>query len=477
MILFMAMTALPVVGNDFDGHEFFERVSLSSDKDLYCAGDTVFFSAHIHESEGIQRLADRSNYLYVALVDSAGKVIDLVKVKRSEDGFTGYMPLDSFLPKGIYTLAAYTMFMRNFGQENFAKIPLRVSRNNQSIYQATTAPDKYRLRCMSHFTDNWPIEAGTVLEGRVVSDKDDKPMSNVQVRAIAPSIGWGEVCTTDNAGYFEFGQLEWPDGTVFAFSVFDSKGRLVSGVHLDFDVVPEIEPIRSGYEIDGAADEDNNMSESAIMLNPVDVTAPANRQEDVKKIYNALGVRILDEDYFSAKGITDYEGAIRNLAGINVSGNRIVSTRASGFSSGTSPVEIWVDNVPLSSNSATAASKLSKRRAHSNMMHMARVLSGGKKQNAQVVEFLSSNGGGVLDEDRADNPVSLQDLNAMYPFSMVQTIEYFPPNIALSLSMSAAHAGGLLMITTRKFHKDDLSPHSGIMLVRPLGYQKVYSHN
>lgn len=475
MILFMAMTALPVVGNDFAAHEFFEKVSLSSDKDLYCASDTVFFSALIHESEGMQRLADRSNYLYVALVDSTGKVVDLLKVKRSKDGFTGYMPLDSFLPKGIYTLAAYTMFMRNFGQENFAKIPLRISSNNQAINQATTAPDKYRLRCTSHLTDNWPIEAGTVLEGRVVSDKNDKPMSNVQVRAIAPSIGWGDVCTTDNAGYFEFGQLEWPDGTVFAFSVFDSKERLVSGVHIDFDVVPEIEPIQPVYDIEEAAYE--SASESAIMLNPVDVTAPANRQEDVKKIYNALGVRILDEDYFSARGITDYEGAIRNLAGINVRGNHIVSTRASGFSSGTSPVEIWVDNVPLSSNSATAASKLSKRRAHSNMMHMARVLSGGKKQNAQVVEFLSSNGGGVLDEDRADNSVSLQDLNAMYPFSMVQTIEYFPPNIALSLSMSAAHAGGLLMITTRKFHKDDLSPYSGIMLVRPLGYQKAYPHN
>lgn len=95
----------------------------------FVSGDTVRFDATLSGNLG-------SRYVYVELLDPFGIVHGRVKVKERDGHFAGYMPLDRELPEATYTLAAYTMYMRNRGADYFFRQPLDV----RSIYSY-----KYRI--------------------------------------------------------------------------------------------------------------------------------------------------------------------------------------------------------------------------------------------------------------------------------------------------------------------------------------------
>lgn len=95
-----------------------EKAYLHLDKPYYVTGDTLWFKAYL--AEGSVHLADSaSQVLYVDLIDKrTGKNIALRRVKLNGGFGNGDIPLTDDLPKGAYTIRAYTNWMRNF-QEDF----------------------------------------------------------------------------------------------------------------------------------------------------------------------------------------------------------------------------------------------------------------------------------------------------------------------------------------------------------------------
>lgn len=95
-----------------------EKAYLHLDKPYYIAGDTLWFSAYL--AEGSVHFADSaSQVLYVDLIDKrSGKNIALRRVKLNGGIGNGDIILNDDLPKGAYTIRAYTNWMRNF-QEDF----------------------------------------------------------------------------------------------------------------------------------------------------------------------------------------------------------------------------------------------------------------------------------------------------------------------------------------------------------------------
>lgn len=84
--------------------------------------------------------------------------------------------------------------------------------------------------------------------------------------------------------------------------------------------------------------------------------------------------------------------------------------------------------------------------------------------------------GGLLPDNVAQRQYATQlsaisELAGSYPFSMVKSIEYIPPQSALFLSNTAAHKGGALVITTRSEYEKDWSDDLFLKIHRPLGYQ------
>ncbi|MBE9465872.1 TonB-dependent receptor plug domain-containing protein [Dyadobacter subterraneus] len=95
-----------------------EKAYLHLDKPYYITGDTLWFKAYL--AEGSVHFADSaSQVLYVDLIDKrSGKNIALRRVKLDGGFGNGDIPLTDDLPKGAYTIRAYTNWMRNF-QEDF----------------------------------------------------------------------------------------------------------------------------------------------------------------------------------------------------------------------------------------------------------------------------------------------------------------------------------------------------------------------
>ncbi|MEO6686679.1 MAG: TonB-dependent receptor plug domain-containing protein [Dyadobacter sp.] len=95
-----------------------EKAYLHLDKPYYVAGDTLWFKAYL--VEGSVHFADSaSQVLYVDLIDKrSGKNIALRRVKLAGGLGNGDIVLNDDLPKGAYTIRAYTSWMRNF-QEDF----------------------------------------------------------------------------------------------------------------------------------------------------------------------------------------------------------------------------------------------------------------------------------------------------------------------------------------------------------------------
>ncbi|MBQ9656249.1 MAG: hypothetical protein IJV38_09555 [Prevotella sp.] len=105
-----------------------ERIYLQTDKPYYAAGDTVWFRAHLMDA-ATNVPVSRSRFVYVELHDQeADTLCQRLMVKADEDGvFANALLLPKTMKSGVYTLAAYTQWMRNFPAERFCYQPLTVA--------------------------------------------------------------------------------------------------------------------------------------------------------------------------------------------------------------------------------------------------------------------------------------------------------------------------------------------------------------
>ena len=89
-----------------------EKVYLHTDKQVYCAGEYIWFNAYLTNNSYFSLLPE-SNYIYAELIHR-DTILSRVKIKRCVEGFPGRIPLQTDLPSGKYILRAYTAWMQNF---------------------------------------------------------------------------------------------------------------------------------------------------------------------------------------------------------------------------------------------------------------------------------------------------------------------------------------------------------------------------
>jgi len=104
-----------------------ECIYLQTDRPYYAAGDTVWFRAHLVDVATSVPVS-RSRFVYVELHDQqADTLMQRIMVKSDGDGvFANALLLPKQMKAGVYTLAAYTQWMRNFPTERFCYRPLVV---------------------------------------------------------------------------------------------------------------------------------------------------------------------------------------------------------------------------------------------------------------------------------------------------------------------------------------------------------------
>lgn len=116
-----------------------EKVYLHTDRSTYVAGDTIWMRTHV--VDGIAHVPMKlSAYVYVVLQNPFLETIAQVRLKADKDGYIyGYISLPEDLPKGEYSLCAYTQYMKNFDKEYFFKKQIVVnSVMNRSIRLETS---------------------------------------------------------------------------------------------------------------------------------------------------------------------------------------------------------------------------------------------------------------------------------------------------------------------------------------------------
>lgn len=94
----------------FSGNASPEKLFIHTDKELYIAGEYVWFRGYLKNSSELSLLPE-SNFIYVELYRDT--VIARVKIKRTDEGFAGNLPLNHKLLSGEYLLRGYTTWMMN----------------------------------------------------------------------------------------------------------------------------------------------------------------------------------------------------------------------------------------------------------------------------------------------------------------------------------------------------------------------------
>ena len=105
---------------DYYGKVPQEKIYVHTDKSTYIPGDTIWFRAHMVDA-ATNMPVSRSKFLYIELVGTQGdKPVDIAMIKADADGvFANMIALPIDLQPGKYTIAAFTQWMRNFGQDKF----------------------------------------------------------------------------------------------------------------------------------------------------------------------------------------------------------------------------------------------------------------------------------------------------------------------------------------------------------------------
>ncbi len=104
-----------------------ERICIQTDKPYYAPGDTVWLRAHLMEADTNIPFS-RSRFVYVELYDQqSDTLMQRLMIRGDKDGvFANRILLPKSLKGGVYTLVAYTQWMRNFPAEQFCYQPLTV---------------------------------------------------------------------------------------------------------------------------------------------------------------------------------------------------------------------------------------------------------------------------------------------------------------------------------------------------------------
>ena len=107
-----------------------ERIYVHTDKACYAAGDTIWFRAHLVDA-ATNKPVSRSRFMNIELYDrSADTLVNRMIVRCDSDGvFANAVLLSRKLFSGLYTLVAYTQWMRNFSADDFFYKPLLILGN------------------------------------------------------------------------------------------------------------------------------------------------------------------------------------------------------------------------------------------------------------------------------------------------------------------------------------------------------------
>jgi hypothetical protein len=97
-----------------------EQVLLHTDRQLYAAGETIWFKVFLFLGEE-DRLSDKSKVVYLELLNEQEVPVAQLKILLQDGQGEGSIVLPKSVPNGPYRFSAYTSAMRNYSAEYFGQ--------------------------------------------------------------------------------------------------------------------------------------------------------------------------------------------------------------------------------------------------------------------------------------------------------------------------------------------------------------------
>ncbi len=97
----------------------YERMIIDTDREVYIAGEKVHFKLSLFQDQSF-KYSGLSKYAYVMLVNESGQNLISFQVSLSNVMYYSNFLLPDTLRTGVYRLIAFTNWMRNFSQNNYA---------------------------------------------------------------------------------------------------------------------------------------------------------------------------------------------------------------------------------------------------------------------------------------------------------------------------------------------------------------------
>jgi len=119
-----------------------EKLYVTLDKDVYLAGEDIWFSIFLVSASGHTR-SDLSKTVYVELYNVNKTLIQRRVIYSPEGRSHGDFHLDDSLAPGTYIVRAYTNYMKNIGEDFFflKEITIANPENNNTAFPVEALPD------------------------------------------------------------------------------------------------------------------------------------------------------------------------------------------------------------------------------------------------------------------------------------------------------------------------------------------------
>jgi hypothetical protein len=135
-----------------------EKVYIHHDKPYYGAGEPVWIKAYVVDAASL-KASEKSGVLYVDLLNEEMEEVERLTLPISDGEAHGDLILPDDLDEGIYHLAAYTQWMRNFGEETFFQKDIYILDATADKAGPSTAHDESKIK-LHFFPESGDLIAG-----------------------------------------------------------------------------------------------------------------------------------------------------------------------------------------------------------------------------------------------------------------------------------------------------------------------------
>ncbi|MDB5208755.1 MAG: hypothetical protein JWR72_3830 [Flavisolibacter sp.] len=134
-----------------------EKVFVHTDKTFYLTGETLWFKSYVVEA-GTHKAIDLSKVAYIELLGGKNKPALQAMIALEHGLGDGSFVLPASLSSGMYTLRAYTAWMKNFDVSLYFQTPIQ-------IVNTAKRPDWQSLQVKETYTVQFFPEGGNLVDG------------------------------------------------------------------------------------------------------------------------------------------------------------------------------------------------------------------------------------------------------------------------------------------------------------------------